>query len=194
MANSDNDNYFKLGLALLSTMLFASACSVKLTDIEKEGITFVREIEKMARDVYTYLYNKWGTAIMNSISQSEQVHMDIVKTLIDEYKMSDPVGNNDFGVFTNHDLQQLYYDLTKQGDASEIDALTIGAMIEEIDIIDIQKYLAQADEDDIDTAYNTLIEGSSNHLRIFVSALSDKDVDYQPKYLSQDAYDAIINR
>jgi hypothetical protein len=66
-------------------------------------------------------------------------------------------------------------------------------MIEEIDIVDIKKYLEQTDENDIDTTYNTLIEGSSNHLRIFTSALKDKGVEYQPHYLSQDDYDNIIN-
>ena len=189
MAN--DDKYLLLGLALLSATM-VSACSKKLSNIEEEGIQYIREIEKMARDVYLYFYDTWGIPIMNSISQSEQTHMDIVKPLIESYRLEDPVDNNDIGKFTNQNLQDLYSELIEQGSLSEVDALTVSSMIEEIDIIDIQNYLKQTDENDIATAYNTLLEGSRNHLRIFVSHLKDIGLEYQPNYLTQQDYDNIV--
>jgi hypothetical protein len=180
-----------IALALLSTAAL-SACSSKLEDVEEEGILRIYEVEKVARDVYRYFYDKWGTSIMNSISQSEQVHMSWVKELVEEYKLDDPTEGNDYGEFTNSDLQQLYYSLIEEGDSSEEDALATGAMIEEIDIVDIKKYWDQTEKEDIDSTYNKLTDGSGNHLRIFVSSLTEKGVTYEPKYLSQDEFNQAI--
>jgi hypothetical protein len=180
-----------IALALLSTAAL-SACSSKLEDVEEEGILRIYEVEKVARDVYRYFYDKWGTSIMNSISQSEQVHMSWVKELVEEYKLDDPTEGNDYGEFTNSDLQQLYYSLIEEGDSSEEDALATGAMIEEIDIVDIKKYWDQTEREDIDSTYSKLTGGSGNHLRIFVTTLNEKGVTYEPKYLSQEEFNQII--
>jgi hypothetical protein len=81
-----------------------------------------------------------------------------------------------------------------QGSASLIDALLVGAAIEEIDIIDIQNLVDALDgNDDIALVYENLMKGSRNHLRAFVRNLEGQGVVYQPQYLSQDVYDAIIN-
>jgi len=89
-------------------------------------------------------------------------------------------------------LQQLYHNLIEEGSSSESDALAVAALIEEIDIIDVNKYMEQTEKDDIDKAYSRLNEGSSDHLRIFVSALRAKGLEYHPTYLSQDVYNQII--
>ncbi|MFC1865581.1 DUF2202 domain-containing protein [Chloroflexota bacterium] len=188
-------NSFLLVSAVISLVVL-SACSPKtpdaeLTDVEKEGIQYIYEVEKVARDVYQYFYDEWETPVQNVISGSEQSHMDILKELIDEYNLDDPAEGNDYGEFSNSDLQQLYHDLIELG-LSEVDALSTAAMIEEYDIVEIRKYLSNTDRDDIISAYNKLIEGSESHLRIFVDKLKDKDVEYQPEYLSQQDYNQII--
>ena len=73
------------------------------------------------------------------------------------------------------------------------DALKVGAAIEEIDILDLQEYIAQTDKEDIRVVYENLTKGSRNHLRSFVSTLSKQTGEtYQPQYLDQATYDAII--
>ena len=42
---------------------------------ESGSLSFMREEEKLARDVYITLYNKWGVNIFTNISSSEQTHM-----------------------------------------------------------------------------------------------------------------------
>ena len=46
------------------------------------------------------------------------------------------------GVFVNTELQALYTQLVAQGRLSELDAVKVGAAIEEIDILDLQERLA----------------------------------------------------
>jgi hypothetical protein len=183
---------FIFAILLIST-IGLSACSPKLTEVEKEGIKRIYEVEKLARDVYQYLYNKWETPALNIISGSEQTHMDIMKELVDKYNLDDPVEGNDFGEFSNSELQQLYNALIERGLSSEVNALSTAAMIEEFDIVDINKYVNHTDRDDIISAYNRLTAGSENHLRVFVAGLKDKGVEYQPQYLSQQDYNQIIS-
>lgn len=178
-------------------MVLLLACSSKtpdaeLTDVEKEGIQYIYEVEKVARDVYHYFYDEWETPVQNIISGSEQSHMDILKELIDKYYLGDPAEGKDYGEFSNSDLQQLYQDLIGLGLSSEVDALSTAAMIEEFDIVEIKEYVNKTDKDDVISAYNKLTEGSESHLRIFVSHLEDRAVEYQPQYLSQQDYNQII--
>lgn len=188
---AEEKNIALLALTLLSTAMLI-ACSTKLKDIDKEGISYIIEVEKVARDAYQYFYDKWGIPLMRDISISEQAHMDMVKKLVETYNIDNPTEGNDYGEFTNSQLQQLYYDLIEQGSSSEDDAIAIAAMIEEIDIVDIKRYHEQTENDDIDTTYSDLTIGSRVHLQKFVSLLKDKGLEYQPNYLSKEEYNQII--
>ena len=69
----------------------------------------------------------------------------------------------------------------------------VGAAIEEIDILDLQKRLAETSNADIERVYASLEAGSNNHLRAFASNLkSQAGETYAPEYLTQAAYDAIV--
>jgi hypothetical protein len=165
-----------------------------LSDAEIEGLLYMREEEKLARDVYLTLYEKWGMPVFQNISESEQTHMDAVKRLLDRYDLEDPAAGTDIGVFTDPTLQGLYDQLVNEGSQSLADALRVGAAIEEIDILDLEERIAQTDKSDIQLVYENLMRGSRNHLRAFVSTLERQTGEiYQPQYLSQAAYDAIVN-
>jgi hypothetical protein len=74
-----------------------------------------------------------------------------------------------------------------------IEALKVGAAIEEIDILDIKQYITITDEWMIKRVYNNLLDGSENHLRAFVKELSMQGVNYQPQYLDEDTFNEIID-
>jgi len=174
----------------------ASGTTVRstLSAAEIEGLLYMREEEKLARDVYQVLYGQWGLPIFENIAGSEQTHMDAVKTLLDRYGLADPAADTEAGEFANAELQALYDELVAQGLRSQEEALRVGAAIEEIDILDLEKRLAETDQADIRRVYENLARGSRNHLRAFVrTLLSEEGVIYQPQYLSQEAYDAIIS-
>ncbi len=161
---------------------------------EADGLIFMREEEKLARDVYNTLFDKWGIRVFNNIAQSEQRHTDAIKSLIDKYELEDPITNDISGSFKNEDLQNLYDTLIAKGDSSLVDALLVGALIEEVDIIDIQKEIDEhVDNEDIAFVYDNLINGSYNHLRAFVRNLSRQGILYEPQLLSEEVYNGIIN-
>jgi len=160
---------------------------------EKEGLLFMREEEKLARDVYTTLYEKWRLPIFTNISQSEQSHTEAVRTVLVKYTIPDPVSDDSIGKFVNTDFAKLYTDLVAEGQKSEIDALKAGAFIEDLDIKDLQERIVQTDNDDIKLVYQNLMKGSRNHLRSFVSQIESRGDVYKPRYLTQEEFDAIIS-
>lgn len=165
-----------------------------VSDDEIAGLIFMREEEKLARDTYIEMFKIWNSKIFDNISKSEQTHTDAVLELLEKYSITDPVGDNAPGVFTDQTLQSLYDALIAQGSASLIDALLVGAAIEEIDIIDIQVQVDNfVDNQDITLVYENLLKGSRNHLRSFVSNLEKQGIVYQPIKLSQQSYDEIVN-
>jgi len=176
------------------TSAFDQVATDQLGDTEIEGILYMREEEKLARDVYLTLYQEWELPVFQNIAGSEATHMEAVKTLIDRYGLEDPAAGQDIGTFTNPTLQELYDQLVADGNKSLADALRVGAAIEEIDILDLEEQVAQTDKADIQLVYENLMKGSRNHLRAFTSTLEKQTGEtYQPQYLDPAAYDAIVN-
>ena len=166
----------------------------ELSNVEAEGLLYMREEEKLARDVYLRLFEEWAIATFQNISDSEQTHTDAIKSLIDRYELGDPAASKDIGLFTDPTLQDLHDTLVEEGKQSLSSALRVGAAIEEIDILDLEERIALTDKMDIKLVYENLMKGSRNHLRSFVSALKNQTGEtYHPQYLSQEAYDSIIN-
>lgn len=166
-----------------------------LDETESEGLLFIREEEKMARDVYLMFADMYPqVSIFETIAQSEQKHMDSIKNLIDKYGLVDPVGTNDGGVFENQDIQILYDYLVWYGEQSLIDALSVGRYIEEYDIKDLRIHIGETDNSDLTQVYENLLEGSYNHLRAFVNVLDQYDGIYSlAPLLSEDDFNNIIN-
>jgi hypothetical protein len=162
--------------------------SSELTDL-----LFMREEEKLARDVYQAMNDLWGMRIFAQISWSEQNHMDALLALLQKYEIADPVGSNPPGVFSDPALQSLFDQLLDQGSQSLIGALSVGALIEDLDIDDLDGALARADNLDLRTAYQNLQKGSRNHLRSFVSVLARNGETYAPQYLTLVDFEEIIS-
>jgi len=168
------------GLLLLMGLAFTSVVqAASLTNAEKYWLTYMREEEKLARDVYLVLYDKWRLAIFSNISQSEPTHMDAIRTLLDRYGLPDPA-KAEVGAFTDPALQAAYDKLIAQGSVSDVEALKAGVTIEETDIDDLGVAIDAAIRKDIKTVYNNLLQGSLNHLKAFVSNLAKYGVTYEP--------------
>lgn len=193
-----------MGTLMIMSVLVLAACGAAsgvdaapaddLSEDEITGLLFMREEEKLARDVYLTLYEQWELPIFQNIANSEQSHMDAIATLLDRYGLEDPAAGQDIGEFTNGDLQALYDELVATGSASLEEALRVGAAIEEIDILDLEEYIAETDRTDIIQVYENLLRGSRNHLRSFARTLERQTGEvYTPQYLTQEAYDDIVN-
>ncbi|MBN8745794.1 MAG: DUF2202 domain-containing protein [Thiomonas arsenitoxydans] len=179
-------------IAALSTQLDALPPS-DLSATEASALVFMREEEKLARDVYQLLYTQWGQKVFSNIAASEQQHMDAVALLLTRYNLPDPAAATATGVFQDPHVQELFNALMAQGQTSLIAALTVGATIEDLDIQDLQTRIAATDNADIALVFNELMKGSRNHMRAFISQLTKQGVTYTPQYITQAEFDAIIN-
>jgi len=164
-----------------------------LSAAEISSLAFMREEEKLARDVYITLYNKWGVNIFTNISSSEQTHMESVLLLLNKYSLTDPVGSNAVGVFSNSTLQNLYTQLVSQGNTNVLEAYKVGATIEDLDIFDLKNALTAIDNQDIKLVYDNLTKGSRNHMRSFYKNVLNAGGTYTPQYITQAEFDAIVN-
>ena len=190
-ANNSNNNR-NINAANLQAQI-TSLPTEPLNSAELTSLSFMREEEKLARDVYITLYNKWGVTIFTNISNSEQTHMDAILMLLSKYSLTDPVSNNAVGVFNNVTLQNLYNQLVAQGNISVLDAYKVGATIEDLDIFDLKNALLNNDNQDIKLVYDMLTKGSRNHMRSFYKNILSVGGSYSPQYITQAEFDAIIN-
>ncbi|MCF8307041.1 MAG: DUF2202 domain-containing protein [Ignavibacteriales bacterium] len=139
-----------------------------LTEEEAEGLVFMREEEKVARDIYIKLGEIWNLRIFANIQKSEQIHMNALGYLLTRYNIADPVGDNGIGVFTNPELQALYDELLALGSQSVTEALTVGKNIEIADIADLDYQLNNVVvEPSLRFVYTNLKRGSNFHLNAF---------------------------
>ena len=164
-----------------------------LSPEEIAGLKFMREEEKLAHDVYVALYNVWGANVFSQIAVSETTHTETILALLTKYGIADPAAGKAPGVFEDPALQTLYNTLIAMGQPSLIDALKVGALIEETDIHDINEKKAVTDEADILQVYSSLLCGSGNHLRAFNGQLLAQGVTYVPQVITQAEWDAIAN-
>ncbi len=168
--------------------------TVSLSVDAADTLEFMREEEKLARDVYLMMDEVWNVTIFSNIADSEQKHMDAIETLLGRHGIPDPVIDEaDVGGFTNPDLLALYEQLITDGEQSLLAALQVGAHIEEIDIADLREALAVELPDDVQTVYENLLQGSRNHLRAFVRQIEWQGVIYRAKVLDQEDVDAILD-
>jgi len=166
--------------------------STLINDKEIELLKHMREEEKLARDVYKNLYDKYKLNVFNNIMKAEQTHMDAILGLLNQYNIADPALGK-YGIFNNPDLQKLYDQLVAQGNQSITEALKVGATIEDVDIKDLMEYRKDTTNPDILAVLDNLTCGSRNHMRAFVSNLATNNATYTPQFISIELYNSIIN-
>lgn len=170
----------------------ASSQAGVLTAEEAVDILYMREEEKLARDVYFALYDRWHEQVFANIGSAEETHMQSLLVLVERYGLTDS-STGVAGTFSNETLQAAYSDLTTQGSVSLADAYRTGAYIEELDIADLQAAMDHTQNQDIVIVYERLMDGSFNHLRAFASHLDALGKPYTPVVISRQEYDLIIS-
>ena len=195
-----------------------------LDPAEVTHLVFMREEEKLARDVYLTLGEMYPQQrIFDRIAtQSEQQHTDAVLATLNQYNIPDPNPATDklpesIGLFTGTEyggyFLEKYIALVEIGARSELNALYVGAFIEELDMHDIIECpevivdrdngineggcgMDYTDEDDVKQTFASLLAGSENHLRAFVGQIEAVigEGNYEAQYLSQEEVDTILGR
>lgn len=159
---------------------------------DTQTLLYVREEEKLARDVYTALSRRFPLRVFDNIRGAEQRHTQEIADLIAAAQLPDPADGRGPGQFQNAKLQELYSSLVAQGEPSAIAALGVGLAIEEMDIVDLEERIATADNRALRATLQQLLRGSRNHLRAFSRNLSRRGVTPAPRHLSQEKFDSIL--
>lgn len=167
------------------------SATTPLSAQEADDLAYLREEEKLARDLYVALDERWHAMVFSNISASEDTHFTTLGDALARYGLADPALSQ-AGRFSNPDLQALYDTLLGRGQASVIAAYQTGALVEEVDIQDLDQAMAAASHADLDTVYGRLQCGSRNHLRAFVRNLETAGVAYAAQVLPQERVDAIL--
>ena len=171
----------------------------ELSQDNKNDLAYMGNEERLAYDVYTYLYNYHGGSIRqfeNIASKSETKHISIVRDLVNKYNITKddltnlstaPVASSTTsqsslpaGKYDIASIQNLYNSLIAKGKRSKQDALEVGCMVEVTDVNDLNEKIAHAQESgaqDLIDAFNILRDGSYNHYWAFDKGLKDMGVE-----------------
>lgn len=189
-ANARRDAHRQAHLAQLRIDIAENAAG-QLSEEERDDLLLMREEEKLARDVYLRLYDRWHLRPFGNISGSEQMHMDAILALLRRYGLPDPAQGLDIGEFHSADMLALYERLVNQGLKSSGEAVRVGLLIEELDIADLRAAAKRTSKPEILAVYAHLERGSRNHLRAFYRWKDRLDVRYVPAHLSQRDFESI---
>ncbi|MEE3503593.1 DUF2202 domain-containing protein [Acidiphilium acidophilum] len=173
--------------------LAAAIDVVALTAHERADLLLMREEEKIARDVYLQLHDRWGLRPFGNISGSEQAHMDMILLLQERHGLSDPAEGLPIGRFNDPVLQNMHDDLLSRGLQSQAEAVRVGLLIEELDIFDLQVAASRTEKPEIRAVYSDLERGSRNHLRAFYRWMHRLGTHYTPVHLTAGMFAAIAN-
>jgi len=189
-----------LVLTLMSNIISAGGKDItkdypyqELSKVEIQGIYELVEEEKLARDVYLTFYDLYSANIFKNIAGAESEHITAMINLINKYDLQNPILNDERGVFVNKKFQDLYLDLTTKGSVSLLEALKVGATIEDLDIYDLDEFILKSDNDDIKATYQNLKKSSRNHMRSFMKNIEKEGGDYQVQFISASLQNEILS-
>lgn len=134
-----------------------------LSEKEKERLLYQYSEEMLARDIYNYFYSIYNIETFKNIANSENQHMNAVKTIIERYNLEIP---------TNYwDLQDEFEILKTEWKKWLKQALEVWVKIEILDIEDIIKTMKETDNNDIKLVFANIGWASYNHLKWFLNSL-----------------------
>jgi hypothetical protein len=149
-----------------------------------ERLAFMLSEEKLARDLYLTLGERYPHRTFQNIPKSEQRHMDAVVRLLEARGLATDAAALPRGELAIPALQELHDALKVRGQASRLEALRVGALVEETDIEDLDEALAlEGLPGDVREVFTKLRKASYNHLDGFVSAIEEEAGAYEPQVL-----------
>lgn len=157
---------------------------VTLTETQAADLSFTRDEERMALDLYTLFADEYelpgrgvgrnAVTIFSNIADSETTHTTTVLAKLKDYCLPDPAWHMDDGEYVVPAIQDLYDDWELQGLLDMDAALQVGIELEQRDIDDLEALIAKDNPADIEAVYVNLCEGSLSHWAAF-SAVAAED-------------------
>ena len=162
-----------------------------LTEEQKYSLAYMWHEEKLAKEIYLEL-NKINPAqqLENIATKSEVKHIAIVQDLVEAYDINitnladyevnysaEELNSMPVGKFAVPEIQELYDALYDIGRVSKQASLEVGCMVEVVDIVDLDKFIAATGNNQaIIDAFIVLRAGSYTHYWAFDSGLKNMGV------------------
>lgn len=173
---------------MINALFFAltTVLCIQSSDVIKtweDQLFFQLEVEKVGRDYYSTMYEKWDLLAFRNLSKSEERHMECIQLLLKEYNL-DLASLDKKSEFTHEELGSLYADLLNSGNESVNQAIKAGAYLEERNIQNLKLLIKSSEDEETTDALNNLYENSKCHLGLMVCLLKHRNVDYRPVILT----------
>ena len=163
----------KFTTAIIFFLAFSPLLLSVVTESDIHSLQFMREEEKLARDVYLKLYDEYGITQFANIAKSEQKHTDSVYNLMNLFGVQDTALEAP-GLFADPLLQDMYDALIDWGMQSRVAAYNVAITIEVVDIADLDHAIEATENPDMIRVFNNLRNGSFKHLAAFSSGLANE--------------------
>jgi len=139
--------------------------------------------ERMAGELYRAFGEKWDARPFKNIPPAEARHQQLLDNLATRAGLA-PAKTTTAGHFETPAIQARYDALLARGQTSLIEALKVGALIEEQDIADLRVLAATTDSAELKSVVSVLAQGSRHHLNAFVRNLRAREIDYVAQVLT----------
>lgn len=159
-----------------------STVPIVLGDTARAALKFQLEEERMAGELYLALGKKHAVRPFRNIPLAEARHRELMENLAVRAGLPAPAATAT-GRYETVALQARYDALLARGQTSLIEALKVGALVEEQDIADLRALAATTDHPDLLAAIGALERGSQHHLNAFVRNLRARGIDYEAQVL-----------
>ena len=165
----------------------------ELSQSEISSLQWMREEEMLAHDVYAFLAGEYTIPVFRNIAKSETQHTTAIAGLLERYGIEDPAEAHVPGKFSRPELQTVYDRLIRQGSISYEEAIKVGLQIEDMDIADLEKAMAEdVDNQDILLVYSNLFRGSTNHMNAFWRHADRNSIAWEPEHISMEKLNEIL--
>jgi hypothetical protein len=163
-----------------------------LTDQQLADLLYLSEEEKMARDICAVFWEKHDIVLFETVMNTEQRHMDMIRNAKARHGIKKVADRSKAGVYTNQKLQDIYTEMTDKHDTTFHKALLNSALITETAILGLRDAISElnGNQPKLAKVYDTLLDDSENHLRIFAGVLATlDDADYEAQHEDMDQGD-----
>jgi hypothetical protein len=158
-----------------------------------EGLIFLRNGERLARDVARALMDYYGSHPFFGQSEAERSHGEAIGQLMTRYALYDSVSTQLPGEFSDPYWQSEYDFYLSQAELGYIDALLVSVEIQEAALVDLRYWNSLSETDYVVVeVIRALLLATRNHLRLLNNELESVGYEYTPMYLSGAAYADIV--
>ncbi|MCB0645205.1 MAG: DUF2202 domain-containing protein [Saprospiraceae bacterium] len=159
---------------------------------EQKTLVQIFEQEKMARDVYTQIGEKFGIKILKNAAIGKQKQMSQILDLL-ALNQANIAFDDAQGVFRNAELTEHYNAFLAEGLGSLNNAFRVGAKMEDYNIYQIDKVLSSTTNDKLVLLFSKLSCSSGNELKTQVNMLVGNGEMFMPDYISVKLYRSIMH-